>query len=666
MATKIKGVTIELSADTSGLESALKNANKELASTQKQLNSVNKALKLDPGNVDLLEQKQRMLATAIEQTTEKLEALKRAQDQVASSGGAGSQSQYDALTREISETSVNLERLKNDQTAVNAAMQQSQSGTSAFAAGMTRVSSAAGTFADKTRGVSMAAGVALGAMTAMAVNASRQADEWLTLSQQTGLATDSIQKYAYASQSIDVDLSDIVGAITKMKSHLNDSSGIWERIGVNVRNQKGEFRDIEAIFNDAVRAVGAIGNETERDTVAMQLFGRGANELAGLLDDGGEKMRQLGEEAEEMGLIISDEQLQKLGEFDDLLESTKSKLQFAGMAAATSVLEALAPAIQVVCDALVALGDIVSDIPAPIMSAVAIFMVILALMSPVARGIQAVTGALGALSSAVPAVTGAIGQMISAISTFVAGNPMLVAVLAIIAVLALLAIAIYEIVTHWDQISAAGSAAFDNLRSAASSGLTTLKGIGSSIASSFSVIPEVLERVGNAFNSLASQAKSVVEKVTNVFESLKEKARSAGSGIMGKFTEGVESVISRVTQAFQRLAQAIKSVWDSTERDASMAGQRTANAYAQSYNMSANTAVLTRPTASTYGASAYSGMTSSAFTSAINNLAQSMAYQASSPTTVNVELVGSAKNIFDTVRVQNTKLSTATGYHALA
>lgn len=663
MATKIKGITIELSADTSGLESALKNANKELSSTQKQLNSVNKALKMDPGNIELIEQKQRMLASAVEQTTNKLNALKQAQDNIAQNGGTGSQSQYDALTREISETTVKLNGLKNEQNAVNNTLRNAQSSTNNLASGLGTVSTAAGNFAEKTRGISMAAGAALGGLTALAVSASKQADDWLTLSQQTGLATDSIQKYAYAAQLIDVDLSDIVGAITKMKGHLNDTSGIWERIGVNVRNANGDFRNIEDIFNDTVRAVGAIGNETERDTVAMQLFGRSANELAGLLDDGGEKMRALGEEAEKMGLIVSDEQLQKMGEFDDLLESTKAKLQFAGMQAAVPVMEALAPAIQVVCDALVDLGNIVSKIPSEVVSAIAIFLLILAVMSPLARGIQMVSGALSMLTSVIPSVAGAIGNLVSTITTFVAGNPMVVAVLAIIAALALLALAIYAIVNNWDSISAAGSAAFNNLKSAASNGVSNLVDIGESIAGAFSVIPDVLSRVADAFGGLATKARAVVEKVMSVFESLKQKSKEAGSSIMNKFAEGVESVINRVTQAFQRMAQAIQNVWGSTERDAQMAGNRTANAYVQGYNTS--TATIQQPVvrAQSYGGGM---MSANSFTSAINNLAQSMAYQSAAPTTVNVELVGSAKNIFDTVRVQNTKLSTATGYHALA
>ena len=74
MAMKVKGITIELSADTSGLEEALKGINKSLSQTQKDLKDVDKALKLDPTNVELIEQKQRLLAKATEEATNKLKA----------------------------------------------------------------------------------------------------------------------------------------------------------------------------------------------------------------------------------------------------------------------------------------------------------------------------------------------------------------------------------------------------------------------------------------------------------------------------------------------------------------------------------------------------------------------------------------------------------------
>ena len=79
MAGSIKGITVEIGGDTTGLSKALAGINKNITNTQKQLKEVEKLLKLDPKNTELLEQKQRLLGDAIEQTSTKLDALKQAE-----------------------------------------------------------------------------------------------------------------------------------------------------------------------------------------------------------------------------------------------------------------------------------------------------------------------------------------------------------------------------------------------------------------------------------------------------------------------------------------------------------------------------------------------------------------------------------------------------------
>ena len=80
---RIKGITIEIDGDVTGLNKALESTTKELRSTQKQLNDVNRLLKLDPTNTELLAQKQRLLSDTIKSTRDKLDTLKKAQEQAA-------------------------------------------------------------------------------------------------------------------------------------------------------------------------------------------------------------------------------------------------------------------------------------------------------------------------------------------------------------------------------------------------------------------------------------------------------------------------------------------------------------------------------------------------------------------------------------------------------
>ena len=111
---RIKGITIEIGGDTTKLQTALKGVNTQIRSTQSQLKDVEKLLKLDPGNTELLAQKHKLLGQAVEETKNKLQTLKTAQEQAneALKNGTITQEQYDALQREIIETENDLKKLE--------------------------------------------------------------------------------------------------------------------------------------------------------------------------------------------------------------------------------------------------------------------------------------------------------------------------------------------------------------------------------------------------------------------------------------------------------------------------------------------------------------------------------------------------------------------------
>lgn len=114
MADRVKGITIEIDGDTTGLSQALKGVNGEIRTTQAQLRDVEKLLKLDPKNTTLLEQQQRLLAKAIEETKQKLDTLREAEKQAQQQfkDGKISQEQYEALQREIVATEGDLKKLE--------------------------------------------------------------------------------------------------------------------------------------------------------------------------------------------------------------------------------------------------------------------------------------------------------------------------------------------------------------------------------------------------------------------------------------------------------------------------------------------------------------------------------------------------------------------------
>ena len=114
--SRIKGITIEIGGDTSGLQKALSDVNGKIKSTESQLKDVNNLLKLDPSNTVLVAQKQALLSEAVADTTEKLDSLEAAQKDVTAALEAGDigQEQYMAFQREVEETRVTLARYQTE------------------------------------------------------------------------------------------------------------------------------------------------------------------------------------------------------------------------------------------------------------------------------------------------------------------------------------------------------------------------------------------------------------------------------------------------------------------------------------------------------------------------------------------------------------------------
>lgn len=126
MADRIKGITIEIGGDTTGLSKALSGVNSEIKNTQSQLKDVERLLKLDPANTELLCQKQKLLSQAVGETKNKLDTLKSAEAQAEEQFKQGkiSQEQYDALKREIISTEQQLNKLEQQAQKSNVTLQK--------------------------------------------------------------------------------------------------------------------------------------------------------------------------------------------------------------------------------------------------------------------------------------------------------------------------------------------------------------------------------------------------------------------------------------------------------------------------------------------------------------------------------------------------------------
>jgi len=187
------------------------------------------------------------------------------------------------------------------------------------------------------------------------IEAANKADEITTLATTTGLTAIKIQELNYASELLDVSTETITDSMTKMTRNMNNArmgskqaEEGFKALRIRIKDSNGELRDAETVFGEAIDKLGKIRNETERDAIAMQIFGRSAKELNPLIEAGSGALKELAKEAHEMGYIMSDEARESLNvlkdsmdKFNNQTEAFKNSIAMVLLPVLTSLFETL-------------------------------------------------------------------------------------------------------------------------------------------------------------------------------------------------------------------------------------------------------------------------------------------------------------------------------------
>lgn len=510
MAGKIRGITIELNGDTSGLTKSLSNANKEIKDTQAQLKDVEKLLKLDPTNTELLRQKQQLLGQAIGETSQKLETLKQAEETMKSQGVDQNSEQFMALQREIIATEDNLKNLTKEAKNTESAFSKISTAADKVAKGAQKV-------AQKTKALSAAGGVLAGGLIATGASAIKSADDLATLSARTGLSTDMLQKFAYASDMVDVSTEELAGAVAKMKKEMGESPASFEALGVAVTNADGTFRDIESVFYESLAALSQIGDETQRDLTAMDLFGKSADTLATIIDDGGAGLQEYGAKAQEMGLILSEDTIGKLTETGDKVDEMKARTMATLTTVGAELLEKLAPTIELIIEKIGEVVSWISSLDSDTLNTILIVASVVSAISPLAGIISGISTAIGGVTSAIQ---------------FLLANPIVALIAAIVALVALIA-------TKGDEIQALLQKVDDFLQNIFAKDWTEQFGI-----------------LGNGLNAFFAIIKGVWDSIKTIFDGIINFIRGVFTGDWERAWEGVKGIFKGVFDALVTVAKA--------------------------------------------------------------------------------------------------------------
>lgn len=383
---RIAGIIVEIGGDTTKLGRALEDVDKRSSELSKELGEVNKLLKLDPGNTELIAQKQKILAEQIDNTAKRLEILRDAEDQVTAAfeRGEASEEELRAIQREVIATEQKLggyekaakETAEAEEKIGDAAEESAEDlekQEDAAEDAKEELKALAEKGADKAAKCIIALGAAVGAtVTAigkLVFDAAEAADELGDMSKKTGLSTEQLQIYRYTADMCGTSLETVTGAQAKLvksmssaKKGTGETAAAFERLGVKVRDDvTGEMRSADDVFMDVIDALGEIPNETERDTYAMQIFGKSAQDLNGLILEGADGLREYSNEAKELGVILSDDAIDTLGEVQTELKKVRAQFD----TTKKNVAAKFAPAVTRVLTAIGKLlkkgGDMIND-----------------------------------------------------------------------------------------------------------------------------------------------------------------------------------------------------------------------------------------------------------------------------------------------------------------
>ena len=340
--TKIRGITIEISADTNPLIQDFKKVSGSLKDTEKYLGDINKLLKFNPQDINLLNEKQKALAEAVSLTTNKLSDLRKVYGTLPKGENGELTEEQKKLQQEINVTQGTLEKYKKQVREVTAELDSMGKQTDEVEKQTKERGEETKTFgallkANLTRDAikGLATGIVnLGKqMFEMGKETRAYADNVMQLSTQYGLTTDKIQEFQYMSELTDTSLETITGSMTKLTKNMQtatkgtgDAYSRFEKLGISVTDTEGNLRSTDEVFAEAISRLGNVENATERDALAMNIFGKSAMDLNPLIAVGREGLADYRDEAHEMGYVLDSETLESLGAVDDAMQRANKRL----------------------------------------------------------------------------------------------------------------------------------------------------------------------------------------------------------------------------------------------------------------------------------------------------------------------------------------------------
>ena len=525
MAGTVKGITIEFRGDTTKLDKAIRDVNKETRGLDSELKDVNRALKFNPKNIDLWRQKQQLLTEKVQKTKEKLDLLKKAQAKLDADGVDKNSEQYRKLQREIIETESKVKNFKGQLDAVGnvnlkaAAAQVEEVGNKLTSAG------------EALAPISAAAGALVTAIGALTYKSGSWADDLNTMSKVYGISTQELQKYAAQADLVDVELETIASAHSKLTRNMaaaqkgtKAQAAAFKKLRVSVTDSNGNLRNSDDVFNDVISALGKMENETERDAAAMDIFGKSAMELNPLIEDNGKTYKQLSETFEKYGLeFVDQETLDAANDFNDSLDTMKAIGAVTLQSIGTQLAGYFAPALQKVVDLVGQLAAWLNTLSPETLAMITTVAAVIAILAP----LLLILGQLAFAVSSIITLVSTLGPVFAVLT-----GPVGIAI-AIIAALIAIGVLLYK---NWDKIKAKASEIWQGV-------VDTFEDMKNNISTAIETLQQTLANVWNKIRTTAATAWNMI----------KMKALLVWGGIKKAITDPIAKARDKIQEIFEKI-----------------------------------------------------------------------------------------------------------------
>ena len=395
MADTIKGLTVKIGADTSDFIKELKKVDKEINATQKTANQLQKGLQLEFDS-SRFTQAQKKVQSALDTTEAKAKAIREQLQYLERTGGVDTTG-YQQLETELAKTETKALQLREQLEQIDKLKFENATKN------ITKLSNGLETAAKKTALVSAAAVGAIAGVWKLGSDAATTGANLQDMADRLDISAEALQKYDYIALQSGVETEQLVKSIAKAR----DAVGTALAGGTNTASKalQALFGDLSKIptgteeaFTAIVDKLAQVEDSTMQAYYANEIFGeRLATNLIPLINNGADRLEQLGEEFESIG-YLSDEQVQSLADFDDELNIMKERLELAktelGMAM-LPIMENFADILSnVVVPAIQSLSEWFASLPEPMQNIITGALMLTAVLSPVLLVMSKIIGVI--------------------------------------------------------------------------------------------------------------------------------------------------------------------------------------------------------------------------------------------------------------------------------